>query len=358
MVLEKDSSVLGYPGEMSKGLDADHHGVCKYDSPDDPNYVNVRNVLKTVMSKILATKKPSELSAAHPTQHSDLKAMLSIDQLPDADYTFFQDQRTQGTNGWITEDPSFREWLHSDSSTSRMLWLHGGPAAGKSIMSSFIVNYLVAEGRNVQYFFIRFSDQKKRNLSVLLRSIAYQIARAVPEFEQMLAQMGDAAVDLNTADASTVWSRIFRSLLFTIDSDLQLFWVIDGLDEADDPRAIVRIMSDVSSSSLPIHVLFVSRETPQIQNAIQKAFKSAQFYEIGIEGRVEDMRSFIQHDLSISGSVAFQKSVETSLLEGAQNNFLVSICIFPQTSLIICFDTNELTYPVGSACSRQNQLVP
>lgn len=51
MVLEKDSSVLGYPGEISKPLDADHHGVCKYTSPDDPRYVTVRNVLKTWITK-------------------------------------------------------------------------------------------------------------------------------------------------------------------------------------------------------------------------------------------------------------------------------------------------------------------
>lgn len=51
MVLEKDSSVLGYPGEISKPLDADHHGVCKYASPDDPRYITVRNVLKTLITK-------------------------------------------------------------------------------------------------------------------------------------------------------------------------------------------------------------------------------------------------------------------------------------------------------------------
>lgn len=51
MVLEKDSSVLGYPGEISKPLDADHHGVCKYASPDDPSYIAVRNVLKTLITK-------------------------------------------------------------------------------------------------------------------------------------------------------------------------------------------------------------------------------------------------------------------------------------------------------------------
>lgn len=59
MVLEKDSSVLGYPGEISKPLDADHHGVCKYESPDDSRYITVRNVLKSLVGK--AKPKGKEL---------------------------------------------------------------------------------------------------------------------------------------------------------------------------------------------------------------------------------------------------------------------------------------------------------
>ena len=52
MVLEKDSSILGYPGEISKPLNADHHDVCKYTSQDDSNYVSVRDVLKTLVGNL------------------------------------------------------------------------------------------------------------------------------------------------------------------------------------------------------------------------------------------------------------------------------------------------------------------
>jgi len=50
MVLEKDSSILGYPGEISKSMDADHHDVCKYASQKDPNYLTIRNALKDVVT--------------------------------------------------------------------------------------------------------------------------------------------------------------------------------------------------------------------------------------------------------------------------------------------------------------------
>lgn len=49
MILEKDSSILGYPGEVSQPLNANHHDVCKYSSRDDPNYVTIRSVLQTLV---------------------------------------------------------------------------------------------------------------------------------------------------------------------------------------------------------------------------------------------------------------------------------------------------------------------
>ena len=52
MVLGKESSILGYPGEVSKSLNADHHDVCKYTSREDSNYVAVRNALKALVRSV------------------------------------------------------------------------------------------------------------------------------------------------------------------------------------------------------------------------------------------------------------------------------------------------------------------
>ena len=57
MVLEKESSILGYPGEISRPLDADHHGVCKFSSPEDPNYISIRSALLTVIRNHKLTGK-------------------------------------------------------------------------------------------------------------------------------------------------------------------------------------------------------------------------------------------------------------------------------------------------------------
>ena len=53
MIVDKKSSVIGCHGEIPQPLDADHHNLCKYDGPDDANYVRVRNVLHSVVAPLV-----------------------------------------------------------------------------------------------------------------------------------------------------------------------------------------------------------------------------------------------------------------------------------------------------------------
>ena len=50
-IVEKDSSILGYPDEVSAPLYADHHGICKDSSREDVSYVNIRNVIISLVSR-------------------------------------------------------------------------------------------------------------------------------------------------------------------------------------------------------------------------------------------------------------------------------------------------------------------
>lgn len=50
MILGEDSAKLDYPGEISRPLNADHHGVCKFDGEEDPNYKAVLGVLVSLTS--------------------------------------------------------------------------------------------------------------------------------------------------------------------------------------------------------------------------------------------------------------------------------------------------------------------
>lgn len=326
MILEKDSSVLGYPGEVSKALSADHHNVCKFDSPKDPNYITVRNSIKSIMSKIISTDRLNSPPLSNRRESRDLKSLLAITELPDTDYIFFRDQWTQGTSDWILEEEQYLQWLHVREQTPnmRVLWLNGGPATGKSVLSSYIINSLVEHGRCCQYFFLRFGEKSKRTLSLLLRSIAYQITQSLPSFLKRVLALADEAINFETAGPRSIWERLFKSILFKMQEQRPLYWIIDGLDEADDPKTIIKFLSEVSSCSIPIRVMLVGRKTSEISAGFERLPKSLKVGLVSTEGHAEALRSYICQELSMSGTSVFREDIVRQVVEGAQNNFLVS----------------------------------
>ena len=324
MIVEKDSSLLGYPGEISKALDADHHGVCKYDSPRDPNYITVRNVLSSIITRILLSTI-DQRPATNGRESPDPRHLLAITELPGVDYSFFRDQWIQGTSDWILRDTAYLKWLRDPDPLPRLLWMNGGAAAGKSVLSSFIINDLVEQGAACQYFFIRFGHQEKRSPSLMLRSIAYQISQIWPSFLHKVIELEDEGIDFETADPRTVWGCIFKLILFQLEDRQHdpLYWIIDGLDEADNPQTVIRFFSSISSSLTPIRILLTSRNSSEIAAAFQKVPNPLKLSSVSIESHPEDMRCYVRQELSMSGSAELKESITERLVRGAQNNFLV-----------------------------------
>jgi hypothetical protein len=71
MIVERDLVTLGYVGEITKLLDADHHDVCKYISRQDSNYRSVRDVIRSLVGqfKLTGTSKVLEISFSGQTNH-------------------------------------------------------------------------------------------------------------------------------------------------------------------------------------------------------------------------------------------------------------------------------------------------
>ncbi|KAJ8131152.1 hypothetical protein O1611_g2472 [Lasiodiplodia mahajangana] len=165
LVLDKDSSILGYPGEISRPLYADHHGVCKFEGPNDPTYVAVRNVLKSLVGKAQHSNVENGTKDAEPTLRLNFRDYLSVRETADSDYSFFHDRWVPGTCQWILDYEEFTRWLEDQSRKPHVLWIHGDAASGKSVLSSFIIERLAQRKLPCHYFFIRFLDQRKRTIN-------------------------------------------------------------------------------------------------------------------------------------------------------------------------------------------------
>ncbi|KAK7710083.1 hypothetical protein SLS63_013049 [Diaporthe eres] len=323
MVVEKDSSILGYPGEISKGLDADHHTVCKYGDREDPNYVTVRNFIRTQISNLLPRQKGgsrASIMSASPADIRELEKLFSVTEATDSDYIAFRDRWTPGTCEWILSNSSFARWLDDPDPDARILWLHGAAGCGKSIMTSFIVNHLVENNKSCQYAFIRFGDQSKRSLSTTLRLLAFQVALVSPAFRQEISK---AASSLKRgAETSAIWRRVFKNGLLQSEFPNPLYWVIDGLEESDNPRAGIRMLTEVLGIAVPLRILIISRRTPEIDAEFKKIPEEAKWDTMAIDGHLNDHRRFIENELEWSEIPAFKESITKRLLDQSQGSFL------------------------------------
>ncbi|KAL8833153.1 MAG: hypothetical protein Q9170_004455 [Blastenia crenularia] len=323
MVLEKDSSILGYPDEVSKPLDADHHNVCKYASQQDPNYVSVRNALRSVLRRVSDPVTGIHPSVANETEMSRVEEVLAISNTPEDDYEYFRSRWMPGSCEWIFSRSKFLSWWKDTSNLSRILWVHGVPGCGKSILSSFIIEQLRGKGHSCQYFFFRFGDSAKRAVNSLLRSLAYQIAIQVPELRVQLQKLADDTVKLEKAEGRIIWQKVFTSRLFNLQLRKPLFWIIDALDECEAPRLLLDLCSSISSSVSSLRIMFVGRKTETLLAAFQRIEASVPVDFLAADDTKEDLELYVAREVYfMRGETEFKARVTQKVCEMARGNFL------------------------------------
>jgi hypothetical protein len=240
--------------------------------------------------------------------------LLAIGELPSVDLLFYRSQWKAGTCGWILEEKQFITWSQADEPVSRLLWLSGGAATGKSVLSSFAINALEERGVKYQYFFIRHSQPRKRTLSPPLRSIAYQVGQGFADFLRKVVALEVKKIDFETIDPKSIWERLFRSILFRMEQEEPLYWVIDGLDEADNPRGFIELLSEISILCPSIRVMVTSRNTPELVAAFEPLSPTT----ISMDDCLEDILFFIRREVLFAGSAELKENLIRQLQKLSQ----------------------------------------
>lgn len=152
--------------------------------------------------------------------------------------------------------------------------------------------------------------------------MAFQLAQDLPPFRQGMVRLIDEATKIDTADAQTIWQRVSKSVLCKIRIDEPLYWVIDGLEQSDNFRSFIKMISEPEFACLPIRILVVSRKTQSLSSSFQKLSRDVQLDIIAYEGQVKDIQSYIDQEVEVSGDENFQTRVKSQILERASGNFL------------------------------------
>ncbi len=272
----------------------------------------------------------SDLAASGPvapatsSSRGKLEQILGVQSDPEFDLQVLQDRIMQNSCRWILNHDKFRAWRDEVRVGGELLWLTGLPGVGKSVLSSFIIQTLQGSPTDVIccYYFFNSRDQTKRSIKHMLTSIAFQIALQSAIFCERLIELHDASnFSANQLQAINVWESVFRRLLLCDWVGKPIFWVVDGLDEADHPELLTRMLSKLETDHR-LRILIVSRPIKET-GALQSFRLSAVGCEITLDDTSDDIRSYAYEEMSsILEDDALRDGVCGKILDKAQGSFL------------------------------------
>jgi WD40 repeat protein len=253
-----------------------------------------------------------------------LEELLGISDHPADDFEVLRDRITDGSCEWILRRHTFMDWIDFENGNSRILWLTGPPAIGKSVLSSFIVDYVQKNIsiQDCQYYFFKYEHHTKRTVSQMLRSIAFQVARSNEQFRQRLVELYDTGgLPLDRQRVGRVWETIFEGILFRQNLTRPLVWIIDGLDEADQPEQLVRLLSRIHSANR-FRMLIISRMMGDLTSNFSHRIEMVR-ETVSSDDTLDDIRSYASSVISATlHTDSIREDICNKILAKAHGSFL------------------------------------
>ena len=261
-------------------------------------------------------------------------------------HNYVLEQMLEGSGNWIKEEPLYKGWINEEEP---LLWIFGGPGAGKSFLSSKIISHLLdlhAKDRNrparisVGYFYIKENDERLRSSNAIFKSVALQIANDNPVYKKHVVNVCESPDRIGTAKST--WQNLFLDFFGSQqNADSAAFVVIDGLDEA--PKAeremfleLLKSLEDYSSlgGSKRPRLNFVIVGRPELRDTIAFIWESRTvFIEVSaaknradieeyINGGMRKVRALKNKRIHLGDREKLRADIVNKLKEGANGMFL------------------------------------
>ncbi|KAH9033915.1 hypothetical protein EDB85DRAFT_1043017 [Lactarius pseudohatsudake] len=165
-----------------------------------------------------------------------LKGWLSPPD-PSTNYNIGLRDLHEATATWFLEGHIFREW----HSTGSLLWIHGKPGSGKSILCSAIIQRIVSlchGGRaSVAYFYFDFRDDNKKHRHNLLPSLLIQFAAHSLPCCDIMSRVYSAHGKGTQQPSDDVLINCLTDMLLTTTQH-PIYIVLDAIDECPNTSGV------------------------------------------------------------------------------------------------------------------------
>ena len=291
VIVDRESAVIGLPGERVQLMNADHRHVCKFDTRLDSNYCSLRNAFVASIESIEQTWLSSKRNE-HYSQMQTLSNYLGVEERPDSELARVNQRQTEGSCKWLTDQQSFRNWMGLPSSP-RFFWLDGEPATGKSTIAGHVIRLIEETNGDCAFFFFKHGDSTKSSIAALLRSLAWQMAKVNSHVREELLGMAKQGHFLDKSDEGSVWRAVFAARILRLEWRQPCYWIIDALDECSNYHTLFPFLSKVERHH-PLRIFITSRPLLAIDRLFTQEKMDRTAETISIKVLLEDIRLYLQ----------------------------------------------------------------
>ncbi|PVH83873.1 hypothetical protein DL98DRAFT_486212 [Cadophora sp. DSE1049] len=170
----------------------------------------------------------------------------------------------EGTGKWLLRNDTFIKWLDQSDMSVRLMWLEGIPGAGKTFLSSTIVNKALSQGRTL-FAFLSYKFSSTTSALSIIHSLLFQLSSDDDDLEAILCQ--------STAKELRREMKIAMGLLSTLlNAAGPVFIVIDGVDEIDEIERcrFLNCLLELLKSCDEVKILVCSRMEDDIRTVLNK----------------------------------------------------------------------------------------
>ncbi|RYP31190.1 hypothetical protein DL766_004498 [Monosporascus sp. MC13-8B] len=216
-----------------------------------------------------------------------------------------KEARTSGTCEWLLQHERFREW--EDTASSVILWLQGSPGAGKTFLTSKVIDHvqsLLKSSRNEEglaFFYCNRNEEERRKPLTVLRSYVRQLSTTAKYPEKMRKKLQELWSEKRLKGSDLDLEDCREQLLESVNLYPRTTLVLDALDECEpDSRGELVKTVDIllSKSRRPLKVFISSRP----DRDIRKRFLDRPNIEIYATHNEKDIQKFVHEEIIKHGA--------------------------------------------------------
>jgi hypothetical protein len=207
-------------------------------------------------------------------------------------------QRQEGTGQWLLDLDEFQGWVNQSKQT---LFCPGIPGAGKTILTSIMVDDLITRFQNdstvsIAYIYCNFQRKDEQKIDDLLASLLKQLAQGQSSLPDSVKDLYDRHKVKQTRSSLDETLRCLHSVAAMYS---RVFIVVDALDECQvSDNCQSRFLSEIFNLQVKYgaNIFATSRFIPEIT----EKFNGSTLLEI--RAHDEDVRKYLDGCISQSES--------------------------------------------------------